>query len=59
VAEARALAEEMARAKIRNEMAVGAQVTEDKVKVISKMAGVQQIRVEVETYEDLAVYVNP
>jgi len=57
--EARALAEEQARAAVRGKITPGAKVVEETVKVMPSAAGTERVRIEVETYEDLAVYANP
>jgi similar to stage IV sporulation protein len=59
VAEARQLAEESARSDVMKKISPGAQIIEETVKVLPSEAGVERVRVEVETYEDLAVYANP
>lgn len=59
VSEARQLAEETARSEVLKKVSPGAQVIEETVKVLPSNTGVERVRVEVETYEDLAVYANP
>lgn len=59
VAEARALGERKARAELRGKIPPGVQVLQERVRVLSGDAGEQAVRVEAETYEDLAVYPNP
>lgn len=59
VAEARAEAEERARNQVYAKIVPGAQVTEEAVKVLPAESGAERVRVEVETYEDIAVYANP
>ena len=58
-AEARQEAEALARAEIQGKITPGARIMEETVRVLSSTGGVERIRVEVETYEDLAVYPNP
>lgn len=58
-AEARQAAEVEARADIREKLTPGIIPVEENVKVLSSKAGVEQVRIEVETYEDLAVYPKP
>lgn len=59
VVEARKLAEEAARAEVQKKITPGVLVVEESVKVISGNSDVERVRVEVETYEDLAVYADP
>ncbi|MDQ7092290.1 sporulation protein YqfD [Desulfosporosinus sp. PR] len=59
IAEARQLAEESARADVMKKISPGAQIVEETVKVLPGNSGAERVRVEVETYEDLAVYANP
>ncbi|KLU65988.1 putative stage IV sporulation protein YqfD [Desulfosporosinus acididurans] len=59
VSEARQLAEETARSEVMKKISPGAQIIEETVKVLPSNPGVERVRVEVETYEDLAVYANP
>ncbi|WP_407307214.1 sporulation protein YqfD [Desulfosporosinus sp. SB140] len=59
VAEARQLAEESARIDVMKKISPGAQIVEETVKVLPNNSGAEKVRVEVETYEDLAVYANP
>lgn len=59
IAEARQLAEEAARAEVQKKMTPGVAVVVENVKVVSNNSGAERVRVEVETYEDLAVYANP
>ncbi|MDR3288580.1 MAG: sporulation protein YqfD [Peptococcaceae bacterium] len=56
VTEARQAAETQARAEVYAELPAGAKVVEEKVKALDGVPGTETIRVEVETYEDLAVY---
>lgn len=58
VAEARRLAEEAARADIRQKMTPGVAVVRENVKILSSGSGVERVRIEVETYEDIAVYAD-
>ncbi|MHB1406158.1 MAG: sporulation protein YqfD, partial [Desulfitobacteriaceae bacterium] len=57
--EARQEAEEHARAEVYAKITPGAKVVEEAVKVLPAGSGVERVRIEVETYEDLAVYANP
>lgn len=57
--EARQAAEEEARADIRKKLTFGITPVEESVKVLASKAGVERVRIEVETYEDLAVYPKP
>jgi similar to stage IV sporulation protein len=59
IAEARQLAEEAARTEVQKKMTPGVLVVVENVKVLPNKAGVELVRVEVETFEDLAVYANP
>lgn len=59
VSEARKLAEEAARVEVRQKITPGVQIVEEVVKVLPSNSGTERVRVEVETYEDLAVYANP
>ncbi len=59
IVEARQLAEETARTEIQKKMTPGVSVVIENVKVIPNNSGAERVRVEVETYEDLAVYANP
>ncbi|ODA42589.1 sporulation protein YqfD [Desulfosporosinus sp. BG] len=59
VAEARQLAEEKARVEVRKKITPGVVIVEENVKVLSSNSNIERVRVEVETYEDLAVYANP
>jgi similar to stage IV sporulation protein len=54
--EARRVAEEHARAEVRKKINPGATMIEEVVRVLGQNGGVERVRVEVETYEDLAVY---
>ena len=59
IVEARQLAEEIARTDVQKKMTPGVSVVVENVKVIPNNSGAELVRVEVETYEDLAVYANP
>ena len=59
VAEARQLAEETARTDVQKKMTPGVLVVVENVKILPNNSGAERVRVEVETYEDLAVYANP
>jgi len=59
IAEARQLAEETARTEVQKKMTPGVSVVLENVKVLPNKSGAERVRVEVETYEDLAVYANP
>ena len=59
IAEARQLAEEAARTEVQKKMTHGVVVVVETVKVLPSNSGVERVRVEVETFEDLAVYANP
>jgi len=59
IAEARQLAEESARTEVQKKMTPGVAVVVENVKVLPNNSGVERVRVEIETYEDLAVYANP
>jgi len=59
IAEARQLAEEAARVDVQKKMTPGVSVVVENVKVLPNVSGAERVRVEVETYEDLAVYANP
>ncbi|HBV88121.1 sporulation protein YqfD [Desulfosporosinus sp.] len=58
-AEARKLAEQAARVEVRKKITQGVPIVEETVRVLSNSSGLERVRVEVETYEDLAVYANP
>lgn len=58
-AEARSVAEELARADVHEKITPGAHILEETVRVLPQSGGVERVRVEVEAYEDLAVYPNP
>ena len=57
--EARQLAEETARTEVQKKMTPGVLVVVENVKVVPNISGAERVRIEVETYEDLAVYANP
>ena len=59
IAEARQLAEETARNEVRGKITPGVQTVLETVKLLPSNSGTERVRVEVETYEDLAVYANP
>lgn len=59
VVEARQLAEQAARAEVRKKITLGVPIVLETVKVLSNNSDTERVRVEVETYEDLAVYANP
>jgi similar to stage IV sporulation protein len=59
IAEARQLAEETARTEVQKKMTPGVLVVVENVKVLPNNSSAERVRVEVETYEDLAVYANP
>ncbi|KGK88770.1 sporulation protein [Desulfosporosinus sp. HMP52] len=59
VSEARQLAEQIARAEVQKKITQGVPIVAETVKVLSDNSGSERVRVEVETYEDLAVYANP
>ena len=59
VAEARKLAEQAARTEVRKKITQGVPIVEETVRVLANNSGSERVRVEVETYEDLAVYANP
>jgi len=59
IVEARQLAEATARTEVQKKMTPGVSVVVENVKVIPNNSGAERVRVEVETYEDLAVYANP
>ncbi len=57
--EARQAAENEARQDIQRKLTPGIIPMEERVRVLASTAGVERVRIEVETYEDLAVYPNP
>lgn len=56
ISEARQLAETLAREELKEKITPGAKVLREKVRIMSSGKGVEHIRVEAETYEELAVY---
>jgi similar to stage IV sporulation protein len=56
VAEARELAESRARAELQKEIPDHAKILQNRVRILSSVIGVEHVRVEIETYEELAVY---
>ena len=59
ITEARNLAEQTARTEVQMKITPGVPIVEENVKVLPSNSGAERVRVEVETYEDLAVYANP
>ncbi|MDR3602474.1 MAG: sporulation protein YqfD [Desulfosporosinus sp.] len=59
VGEARKLAEQAARIEVQKKITPNVLIVEENVKVLPTNSGTERVRVEVETYEDLAVYANP
>jgi len=59
VVEARQLAEQAARTEVQKKITPGVSIVEETVKVLSNNSEAERVRVELETYEDLAVYANP
>lgn len=57
--EGRKIGEELARQEIQAKITEGAKVLAEKVKILPAEEGAEKVRLEVETYEDLAVYANP
>lgn len=57
--EARLAAEELAREDVHKKITPGASILEETVRVLPQSGGGERVRVEVETYEDLAVYPDP
>lgn len=57
--EARTLGEELAKKEVQAQIASNAKVLDEKVKILPSGNDAERVRVEVETYEDLAVYANP
>jgi len=53
--EARQLAEELVRQEVQKQISPGARILEERVRVLESSEG-ERVRIEVETYEDLAVY---
>ena len=57
--EAHQLAENLARTEVNKKIPKGVEIIEEAVKVMPHADGQEKVRVEVETYEDLAVYADP
>ena len=57
--EALQLAEQAARAEVQKKVATTIPIVRETVKVLTNNSDLVRVRVEVETYEDLAVYANP
>ncbi|MDP4127597.1 MAG: sporulation protein YqfD, partial [Bacillota bacterium] len=57
--EARHLAEQAARTEVQGKITPMVPIVAESVKVLPSNSGAERVRVEVETYEDLAVYANP
>ncbi|MHB1650979.1 MAG: sporulation protein YqfD [Desulfitobacteriaceae bacterium] len=57
--EARLVAENAARSEIQQKLTPNVFPMEERVRVLPSPSGFERVRVEVETYEDLAVYPNP
>lgn len=57
--EARQLAEQAARTDVESKITPKVPIVSENVKVLPSGSGVERVRVEAETYEDLAVYANP
>ena len=55
-AEAKKLAETLAREELKQKLPSGVKVLHDKVRILSSQKGTEHVRVEVETFEDIAVY---
>ncbi|HVJ50195.1 sporulation protein YqfD [Desulfitobacterium sp.] len=58
-AEAQQIAEKEAKAELQSRISPGASIIEETVRVLASSGEVERVRVETETYEDLAVYPNP
>lgn len=56
LSEARELAEKQAREELQKEIPLESKVLQDKVRILISKEGVEYVRVEVETFEELAVY---
>ncbi len=56
VSEARELAEKLAREELKEKMPPEVKILSDKVRILTSQKGVETIRVEIETFEELAVY---
>jgi len=59
VAEARQLAEQTARTEVQKKITPSVPIVKEAVKILSSNPEAERVRVELETYEDLAVYANP
>lgn len=57
--EARQLAEQAARTDVESKITPKVPIVSENVKVLPSSSGAERVRVEAETYEDLAVYANP
>ncbi|AHF07852.1 sporulation protein YqfD [Desulfitobacterium metallireducens] len=57
--EAQQIAEKQAKDEILSKISPGASIIEERVRVLATSDGMERVRVETETYEDLAVYPNP
>ncbi|MFZ3373526.1 MAG: sporulation protein YqfD, partial [Desulfitobacteriaceae bacterium] len=57
--EARQLAENLALAEVHKKIPKGVRIIGQTVRVMPHTKGQEKVRVEIETYEDLAVYANP
>ncbi len=57
--EARQLAENLARTEVYKKIPKGVGIIEEAIKVMPHTNGQEKVRIEVETYEDLAVYADP
>lgn len=58
-AQARQAAENEARQEVNAKLTPGIIPVEERVRVLASTPGAERVRIEVETYEDLAVYPNP
>lgn len=56
--EAQQIAEQQAKAELQSKITPGASIIEETVRALSSSGGMERVRVETETYEDLAVYPN-
>ncbi|KUO64044.1 MAG: sporulation protein [Gracilibacter sp. BRH_c7a] len=56
VAEAREHAENQAREELQKEVPADAKILQDRVRILTNVDGVEILRVEVETFEELAIY---
>lgn len=57
-AEAQQVAEKQAREELQTRITPGASIIEEMVRVLASSGDIERVRVETETYEDLAVYPN-